>query len=77
MRKGVKKKFKNYKLVIINYIKTDDVNINNLYNIEFQEIIFIRIYIMYNQTIDYALDKSIFEFYAINNPIEEIIKKLC
>ena len=32
---------------------------------------------MYNQTIDYALDKSIFEFYAINNPIEEIIKKLC
>ena len=73
----LKKKCKNYKLVIINYIKTDDVNINNLYKVEFQEIIFIRIYIMYNQTIDYALDKSIFEFYAINNPIEEIIKKLC
>ena len=66
-------KFKKYKLIVLNYINSDEIK---NYNINYDKVIIINIYIKYNPSIDYDMDKSIFDFYKKNKPIEEICKKL-
>lgn len=65
------KKFNNYKLILFNYIKSDEKK----YSIIKDKIIIINIYIQYNPSIDYDIDKSIFDFHNNNKVIEEILKK--
>ena len=66
-------KFKNYRLIVLNYIKSDEI-MN--YNIIYDKVIIINIYINYELSVDYDIDKSILNFHNNNKPIEEIIKKL-
>jgi hypothetical protein len=66
-------KFKKYKLILLIYINTSE---RSDYEIIYDKIIKINIYIKYTREIDYDIDKSIYNFHDKNKPIEEIIKKL-
>jgi hypothetical protein len=66
-------KFKKYKLIVLNYINSEE---KKNYTIDYDTIIIINIYIKYNPSIWYDIDKAIFNFYDNNKPIEEIVKKL-
>jgi hypothetical protein len=63
----------NYKIILINYIRSD---IDTEYNIIYENTIIINIYLNYNPVICYDLDKKIEEFFQKYDPINDIVIKL-
>ena len=70
-------KYNNYYLLILNYVKVQNIDEPNSYNyIIDDKLITINIYLMYDSEIWYSIDKSIQNFFVMFNPIKEIFNKI-
>ena len=68
---------KKFYILIINYIKVNNINEQHIYNYIIEDqIIILNINIMYDLQIFYSIDKAIYSFFKLFNPIEEICDKI-